>query len=192
MIDDLRDFIAGAGPAGPIVFVIAYAVLTVLLVPGSVLTLAAGTFFGPLWGTLLTATGATLGATAAFIVARRAGRRQVERRLGARAERADAWIAGRGFLSVLYVRLIPAVPFNVFNYAAGLTAIGLRDYVAATALGILPGTFAFVALGDALGDPGSQRFLLALGLVLALAVSAPLIDRARRRRAAAATEQPVA
>ena len=190
MTHQIQQLVSGAGPLGPLLFVALYALLTVLLVPGSVSTLAAGALFGPILGTALTAVGATIGATAAFIIARKGGRERVRRRVGERVARVDAWLTGRGFLAVLYARLIPAVPFSAFNYAAGLTGISFRDYVAGTAIGILPGTFAFVALGDALGDPGSPRFIGAIGMVVALAVAAPLIDRARRRRSGAPAEQP--
>ena len=189
MTHQIEQFVSSAGLLGPFLFVFTYAVLTVLLVPGSVSTLAAGALFGALWGTVLTVIGATLGATAAFAIARRGGRARVERAAGPRVERVDAWLSGRGFLAVLYVRLFPIVPFSAFNYAAGLTGISRRDYVAGTAIGIVPGTFAFVALGDALGEPGSPKFLIALGLVVGLAVLAPLIERARRRRLPAAAEQ---
>ncbi len=190
MTHQIEQLVSGSGPLGPLLFIAVYALLTVLFVPGSVSTLAAGAVFGPILGTGLTAIGATLGATAAFMIARKGGRARVRGRGGARIERVDVWLSGRGFLAVLYARLVPAVPFNAFNYAAGLTGISLRDYVAGTAIGILPGTFAFVVLGDALGDPGSPRFVGAVAMVVALAVAAPLIDRAHRRRSGASAEQP--
>lgn len=190
MTHQIEQFVSGAGLLGPLLFVLTYAVLTVLLVPGSVSTLAAGALFGALWGTVLTVIGATLGATAAFALARRGGRARVQRAAGPRVERVDEWLSGRGFLAVLYVRLFPIVPFSAFNYAAGLSGISRRDYVAGTAIGIVPGTFAFVALGDALGKPGSPKFLIALALVVVLAVAAPLVDRVRGRRSRAPAEQP--
>ena len=161
-----------------------YAALTVALVPGSVSSVAAGALFGAAWGTLLTVLGASLGAAVAFMVARRLGRARLLARGGRRLDSLDGWVERHGFLAVLYVRLVPLFPFNAVNYAFGLTAVRRREYLAATVLGIIPGTFALVALGSSLGDPGSPGFVAALALTLALAVLAPLADRALRRRRA--------
>jgi len=142
----------------------------------------AGALFGAVWGTVLTVIGATAGATVAFVVARRLGRTRLRRRLPARAERFDGWLSRRGFVAVLYLRLVPAVPFNALNYIAGLSGVRGSDYVVATALGIVPGTIAFVALGDALGRPRSAQFVIALGSIVVLALIATLADRARQSR----------
>lgn len=184
MISEIGSLVREAGIAAPIAFVLIYAALTVALVPGWVSSVAAGALFGAAWGTLLTLLGAILGATVAFMVARRLGRARLQARGGRRFDSLDRWVERHGFLAVLYVRLVPLFPFNAVNYAFGVTAVRGRDYLAATALGIIPGTFAFVALGSTLGHPGSPGFLAALGLTLALAVLAPLVDRKLRRRRA--------
>ena len=173
------------GLAAPLVYVALYTVLTVLFFPGALITAAGGALFGPVLATALTVVGATLGATAAFAIGRRLGREQVERIAGPRTAAVDGWLERRGFLAVLYLRLLPLVPFNALNYAAGVTGVGRRDYVLATALGIVPGAFAYAALGGSIDDPLSPAFLGAVGLVVALAVAAPLADRLRRRRAEA-------
>ncbi|MDQ3319938.1 MAG: TVP38/TMEM64 family protein [Actinomycetota bacterium] len=178
------------GLAGPLVYVALYAVLTVLLFPGALITAAGGALFGPVLATALTVVGATLGATAAFAIGRRLGREQVERIAGPRTGAVDRWLERRGFLAVLYLRLIPLVPFNALNYAAGVTGVRRRDYVLGTALGIVPGAFAYAALGGSLDDPLSPAFLGAVGLVIALAVAGPLVDRLRRRRANARPSAP--
>lgn len=183
MTEQLEDLVAAAGVLGPVAFVVAYAALTVLLVPGTAASVAAGVLFGPVWGTVLTVIGATAGASAAFALARRGGRERARRRFGDRAERVDAWLAGRGLGAVLVARLMPIVPFNAFNYAAGLTSIRSRDYVLGTAVGIIPGTIAFVALGDALLSPGSPQFLAAAGAILALTAAGLLVERRRVARA---------
>jgi len=177
---DIRAAVDDAGLAAPLVFVVLYAVLTVLLIPGAPASLAAGALFGLVGGTALVAVGATLGATGAFLVARRLGRPEVERIFGRRWVRIDRWLERNGFLVILYARLVPIVPFNVLNYVAGASALSARDYVLATAVGILPGAFAYVALGGSLDDPGSPQFWIAVGLVLALAVAGPLVARWRR------------
>lgn len=176
-LETIRDLVARAGWWGPALFVVAYAVLTVLLVPGSPLTIAAGVLFGPLAGTGLVVIGATAGATGAFLWGRRLGRDAVARLTGERFAKVDAWLHDRGLLAVLYVRLVPLLPFNLLNPVAGVTGIPLRDYVIGTALGIVPGTFAFAALGGSFDDPTSPMFLAAVGLLVVLAVGAPLVDR---------------
>lgn len=177
----IRDAVDRAGLWGPLLFVLAYAVLTVLLVPGSPLTVAAGVLFGPVFGTALVVVAATLGATGAFLWGRRLGRDAVARLTGDGFEKVDDWLHDRGLLAVLYVRLVPLVPFNLLNPVAGVTGVRLRDYVVGTAIGIVPGTFAFAALGGSFDDPTSTMFLIAVGLLVLLAVGAPLVDRRIRR-----------
>ncbi len=176
-LDLIRDTVDRAGMWGPVLFVLAYAVLTMLLVPGSPLTIAAGVLFGPWVGTLLVVVGATAGATGAFLWGRHLGRDAVARLTGDRFDRVDAWLHDRGLLAVLYVRLVPLLPFNLLNPVAGVTGVTLRDYVVGTAVGIVPGTFAFAALGGTFDDPTSPTFLGALALLVVLAVGAPLVDR---------------
>ncbi len=178
------------GLAAPLVYVALYALLTVLLFPASVVTIAGGALFGAVLGTTLTVLGATIGATGGFVIARRLGREEVERIAGRRITAVDAWLEQRGFLAVLYVRLIPIIPFGAFSYAAGVTGVTRRDYVLATAVGIIPAAFAYSALGGSLDDPLSPTFLAAVALVIFLAVAAPLVDRFRRRRVKAASGAP--
>jgi uncharacterized membrane protein YdjX (TVP38/TMEM64 family) len=183
----IEHFVRSSGIGAPLAFVALYLLLTVVMVPGSVPSVVAGALFGALWGTVLTLVGATLGATAAFLIARRFGRPLVQRRAGRRFEQLDDWIARRGFLTILCVRLVPVFPFNVVNYAAGATRVPARTYIVATALGIAPASFAFVAFGSSLRDPGSPGFFVTLGLVVALMIGAPLAGRVSRRRAPAPT-----
>ena len=173
----IREAVDAAGPWGPVLFVLAYAVLTALLVPGSPLTIAAGVLFGPVLGTALVVVGATVGATMAFVWGRRLGREAVAGLTGDRFEKVDDWLRDRGLLAVLYVRLVPLLPFNLLNPVAGVTGVTLRDFVVGTAIGIVPGTFAFAALGGTFDDPTSPMFLTALGLLVVLAVGAPIVDR---------------
>jgi uncharacterized membrane protein YdjX (TVP38/TMEM64 family) len=188
MTGDIEDLVHGAGIAGPIAFVAIYTLLTVALVPGTAPSVAAGALFGAIWGTVLTVIGATLGATAAYVLARRLGRAPVRARTGERFARLDAWVARRGFLAVLYVRLIPVFPFNAVNYAFGMTSVTPRAYIAATALGITPATIAFVAVGSSLHDPGSAGFAIALGVTAALTIAGAVVSR--RSRLARPEAQP--
>lgn len=189
----IRGLVTRAGPAAPAAYVALYATLVVLLVPGAVLTAAGGVLFGTALGTVLAVTGAGIGAVGAFVVGRLLGRDGVRRLAGDRMERLDGWLARRGFLAVLYLRLIPLVPFNVLNYVASVTEVPRRDYALATVLGIVPGTFAYVVLGRGLFEVLVGRrtealtrpsFLFAVGLLVVLAVGGPLLDRALRRRGA--------
>lgn len=173
----IRDTVDRAGLWGPALFMVAYAVLTVLLVPGSPLTVAAGVLFGPWVGTLLVVVGATAGATGAFLWGRRLGRAAIARLTGDRFDKVDGWLHDRGLLAVLYVRLVPLLPFNLLNPVAGVTGVTLRDFVVGTAVGIVPGTFAYAALGGTFDDPTSPLFLGAVALLVVLAVGAPLVDR---------------
>lgn len=186
--DRLRDAIDRSGPFGPAVFVAAYALLTVALFPGSVVSAIAGLLFGPVLGTILTVIGATIGSTGSFLIGRRLGRSSVERLVGGGVARVDDFIADRPLRSMLALRLTPIFPFGLVNYAAGLTRVPLRDYVVGTAIGIIPGTFAFVALGSSLEDPGSPRFLASVAFLIALTVAGWLVLRVGRNRDGAATE----
>ncbi len=180
--DAITDAVGSTGVAGPLVFIALYVALTVLLVPGTLLTAAGGILFGVALGTALSLVSATLAATICFLIGRRLGREHVEQIAGKRVARLDEWIARNGFAAVLYVRLIPLVPFNALNYVAGISAVDLRSYVAATAVGIIPGTFAYTALGGSFDEPTSPEFLAAVALIVVLAVAAPLVQRVARRR----------
>ena len=120
-----------------------------LFVPGSVMTLAGGALFGPLWGTLWNLIGAVLGATLAFVAARYVAAGFVARRAGARLKALVEGVEAEGWRFVAFVRLVPLFPFNLLNYALGLTRIRLAEYVIASAICMLPGTFAYTYLGYA-------------------------------------------
>jgi uncharacterized membrane protein YdjX (TVP38/TMEM64 family) len=180
--DSIARTVRGTGVGAPVVFVALYAALTVLLFPGSVGSVAAGALFGVALGTAVTVLGAAIGASASFYLGRRLGRAGVERVAGARAQKLDRFLQRHGFATVLYLRLIPIVPFNVFNYACGTTGLRGRDYCLATTLGIIPGSFAYVALGHSLRSPLSPEFLGAAGLIVLLSTLGPTARFVRRRR----------
>lgn len=144
------DWISGWGAWGPAVFVVVYFVATIMMLPGAVLTLGAGALFG-LWGGLATVIiGSNLGATAAFVLGRTLFREWAAA-MAMRSPRCaalDHATRKHGFRIVLLTRLSPLFPFNCLNYAFGLTRISLREYVAASIIGMLPGTLLFVYLGS--------------------------------------------
>ncbi len=180
----LRSHFAGMGAWAPILFAISYAAATLSPLPKSVFTLAAGAVFGLIEGLIVVLAGATAGAVLAFYLARTLGRDGVHRLIGVRADRFDDQLARRGFLVVLVARLIPVVPFTVVNYLAGLTSLRLRVFLAATVLGMLPATTAYVAIGAYGSQPGSWPFWAAIGALVALSLVGGL-DALRRRRAPA-------
>ncbi len=167
----IRELVQEAPVAAPVVFVLLYALLTVLLIPGGIRSLVAGALFGPVWGTVVTVIGATIGASVAFLIARSVGRAHVERITGSRIARIDRWITDRGLGAVLFVRLVPLFPFNMVNYAAGLTGLRLRTFAVGTLIGATPGTAAYVGLGAGLDAPGSSGFLASGALLVGLSLA---------------------
>jgi uncharacterized membrane protein YdjX (TVP38/TMEM64 family) len=178
----LRDSLAWVeqlGPWGPVLFVLIYIVAAVLFVPGSALTLGAGAVFGVGLGSVLVSLGATLGATAAFLVGRYFARAWVAKKIEGNAAFAaiDRAVAAEGWKIVGLTRLSPAFPFSLLNYAFGLTRVSLRDYMVASWIGMMPGTVMYVYIGslarvagDRTRTPGEWA-LLGLGLVATIAVT---------------------
>lgn len=186
----LEQWVQDAGAAGPVVFMLVYALATVFFLPGSVLTLAGGALFGPLWGTLYNLTGATLGAIMAFLVARYLASDWVANKTGGRVKQLITGVETEGWRFVAFVRLVPLFPFNLLNYALGLTRIGLWPYVIATYMFMLPGAFAYTYLGYAgreavAGDMGLVQLIqmgsIALALLASVAFIPRIIGRLRRK-----------
>jgi uncharacterized membrane protein YdjX (TVP38/TMEM64 family) len=180
---ELLRWIAGLGSTAPLVFVPSYVVACVLLIPGSILTLSAGFLFGVVRGSIYVSIAATLGATVAFLIGRYAARQWVAGRLASypKFKAIDEAVAHEGWKIVALTRLSPLFPFNLLNYAFGLTNVRVRDYVMASWAGTLPGTIVYVYIGSLAGDltraatGESQRSiaewtLYALGLLATIAV----------------------
>lgn len=148
------DWVAGLGVWGMAVFVLLYVLATVLFLPGSILTLGAGALFGVLKGTVLVSLAATLGAASAFLVGRYLARGWVAAKISGnpRFQAVDQAVAREGWKIVGLTRLSPVFPFNLLNYAFGLTSVSLRDYFWASWIGMLPGTVMYVYLGSLAGD----------------------------------------
>jgi uncharacterized membrane protein YdjX (TVP38/TMEM64 family) len=168
--EGVRDTVDGAGVVAPLLFVVVSAALTVACVPGPLLAGASGLLFGTALGTPTAIVAATLGATAAAALSRRFGAGAVDELSGRRLGALQDWIAARGFLAVLYARILPAVPYNLVNYAAGLTRVRLAVFAAATAVGCAPRAFAYTALGGSLDDLGSPEAIVALVVLVAMAL----------------------
>ena len=184
----LRDYVVDLGLLGVAVFATVYICAVILLAPGSLLTIAAGFAYG-FWGLPIALVAATAGASLAFLIARYLARDSVRRAIETRRNIAaiDRAIAAEGWKIVLLLRLSPLVPFNLQNYLFGITAVPFGPYVAATFVGIAPATTVFVrvgALGEAALDPGSGRWALLGGGLLAT-VAASSWSRERRARCCA-------
>ena len=192
-------WVEAQGALAPLIFVLGYAAAVVAFVPGSILTLAGGALFGVGWGTLYVFVAATLGSSLAFLIARYVARGVVEQRLAGtpRLAAIDRAVAAEGRKIVLLLRLSPAIPFSVLNYALGLTRVRFVDYLLA-AVGMLPGTLLYVYSGKLIGDvaalaggaaaPKGPAYwtLIAVGLIATLLVTW-LITRTARRALAQAT-----
>jgi uncharacterized membrane protein YdjX (TVP38/TMEM64 family) len=179
----IESSIRDLGLWAPLAHVVLFAIGTILFVPGAIFGLAGGALFGPLWGTLLNLAGATLGATASFLIARYLAADWVRRRAGQRLERLIAGVEAEGWRFVAFVRLVPFFPFNLLNYALGLTRIPLSHYVLASLVCMAPGTLAYAWLGYAgreaiAGNESAIRYgLIALALLAAVAFLPRLIRR---------------
>jgi uncharacterized membrane protein YdjX (TVP38/TMEM64 family) len=201
---ELASFVAWVktlGAFGPIVFVLAYTLAVVAFVPGSLLTLAGGALFGVVAGTAYVFVAASLGACAAFGLARTVARGAIERRVAANPRFAaiDRAIAADGRRIAFLLRLSPVFPFNLLNYALGLTRVRFADYALAC-LGMLPGTLLYVYLGSLAGDLAAlaggasperggwlERGFFIAGLAVTALVTV-LITRTARRALAGVTE----
>jgi uncharacterized membrane protein YdjX (TVP38/TMEM64 family) len=182
----LEAWVHDAGPVAPLLFMLIYALAAVLFLPGSVLTLAGGALFGPVLGTVYNLTGATLGATLAFLIARYLASDWIAEKTGGRVKQLINGVEGEGWRFVAFVRLVPLFPFNLLNYALGLTRLRLLHYIIATYVFMLPGAIAYTYLGYAgreaiaHGEGMVQKGLLALALLAAVAFLPRLIGNIRR------------
>lgn len=202
----MREFLASAlawttaaGPLGQAAFVGLYVLATVAFLPGSVLTLGAGAAFGLWKGFVLVSIGSTAGACAAFLVGRYLLRDWVARKL----EKVPVFAAvagavgAEGWKVVLLTRLSPVLPFNLLNYAYGLTTVSFGEYALSSWIGMIPGTFLYVYLGAAAGEAarGGSRartpaeWALYAGGLAATAAAAWLVGRTAKRALAAKVKE---
>jgi uncharacterized membrane protein YdjX (TVP38/TMEM64 family) len=151
---DFIQWAKGKGVAGGVVYAVFYILGTALFFPGLPLTLGAGFLYGAVIGTLVVSPASVAGASFAFLIARYLARDWVTRRLQKYPQAAaiDRAIKKNGFKAVVLIRLQPVLPFNILNYALGLTSISLRDYMLASWIGMFPATVLYVYLGSILND----------------------------------------
>lgn len=155
-------------------YVALYAAGAIVFLPGSLFAVAGGALFGPIWGAILNLLGATIGASMAFLIARYLAGDWAARRAAGRLRRLISGVEAEGWRFVAFIRLVPLFPFNLTNYALGLTRIGLLSYVITSLVCMAPGAIAYTWLGHAgrealAGDAAAIRYgLLALGLLAAI------------------------
>ena len=178
----LQARLAELGPWAPAGYILLFTLLPAVFFPVAVLAVAGGLLFGLVRGSLYTFLGAMLNCALMFLLSRRLGRERVERYL--RQKLPPVWqerlrrAGGRqGFWLLVLLRLIPAVPYNLINYAFGLTGMGLPQYLLASAIGIIPGTLAFINIGDKALDPSAPAFWIAVGLLVLLTAVTVLLGR---------------
>ncbi|MGH2839005.1 MAG: TVP38/TMEM64 family protein [Thermoleophilaceae bacterium] len=174
---EVRDWGEDLGWAGPLVFVPAAACALCLFVPGPVLAGGAGLLFGTAAGTPIALAFIVVGAVMQMSISRYLAGDAAVHLLPERVKRFDRFIEERGFWAVFYMRLAPAIPYNLVNYGAGLTSLRVRAMAAGTAVGALPRTFAWVALGGSLDDLGSPEAKVAIALLVVMAVLGALLAR---------------
>ncbi len=185
--DALEGWVKDFGAGGPIVFMLIYIVGTIFFLPGSVLTLAGGALFGPVWGTFYNLTAATIGAIISFVAARYLAHDWVEKKTGGRLKSLKQGVEGEGWKFVAFVRLVPLFPFNLLNYALGLTKIKLSHYSLATYVCMLPGALAYTYLGyvgreAVAGDEAIiQKAMLGIALLAVVSFLPSLIGKLRAK-----------
>lgn len=189
----LLEWTRGLGFWGYLVLIAAYILATVLFLPGSILTLAAGFLFGVIAGSIVVSIGATLGACAAFLVGRYLAREKIEQKVtgSPKFSAIDQAVGDQGFKIVMLTRLSPVFPFNLLNYAFGLTRVRFGPYALASWLGMIPGTIMYVYLGSTAKnlaqvfagnvEGGTGQTILKIVGLLATIVVTVIITRIARR-----------
>lgn len=152
-LQNTLQWVNGLGALGGVVFIAIYIIATLAFLPAAILTLGAGVIFGVIWGSLYVFIGATLGAVAAFLVGRYLARGWVKQKISSYKKFAniDQAVSKEGLKIVFLIRLSPLFPFNLLNYALGVTSVSLKDYFLAS-VGMIPGTIMYVYLGHLAGD----------------------------------------
>lgn len=187
-VEQLTAWVRQLGWLAPLVFIACYAIATVFFLPGLLFTLAGGVLFGPLYGTLYNLVGATIGATLAFLTARYIAYDWVTQRTGNRLQQLVKGVEEEGWRFVAFVRLVPLFPFNLLNYALGLTRLRLSHYIITSFIFMAPGGAAYTYLGYAGrevaggGENFIKKALLALAVIATIAFASRILMRLRRNR----------
>lgn len=182
--DKLHAWIKGFGPWGPLAYILVYSITPAFFLPGLPVTIVAGLAFGPVYGTIFALIGATIGAAIAFLIARYFARKQIEELIKGKLKIIDEGVEKKGWIFVAITRLIPIFPFNLLNYAFGLTKIHFSHYIITSFICMLPGTAAYVvfssSLLDVLKGEVSPEFIIGIALLAAVS-SIPFIYNKKKQ-----------
>ena len=180
-LDTVQAAVASTGAWGPVVYVVLHVLLTLVPVSKNLLSGVAGALFGLGAGIALSWVASMVSAVVGFLVARRLGREAVAQMTGPRITRVEEILRQQGVIAVIVARLTPVLPFTFVNYGAGVSAVSLRDFVLGTAVGVLPGTVGYAALGASAGRDATT-FVVAGVVAAALLVGSLLLGRRMARR----------
>lgn len=174
----VRDIVLSFGIWSPVIYLVGYG-QPLLPLPASLMIMTSGLAFGPFWGTVVALVGSTIRACGEFALARRFGRQMVSKLFKGTLAKLDRTIAANGFATVLLIRLIPNLPFDLQNYGLGFSQVRFWPFAWATVIGIVPGCFAFVYFGYSLTD---LRNIWKLGLAVTIILALMVIQRYFARR----------
>ena len=185
--DALRSLIQGYGVMAPVIYMLIYAIAPSLFLPGLPLTIAGGILFGPFWGVVYTIVSATVGACIAFLISRYIARDWIAKKLKSpRWRRLDEGVEKHGWKIVAFTRLVPLFPFNLLNYAFGLTKIHILHYAVTTFVCMLPACIAFIVFSSSLLDilkgKVSPTFFIGLCLIIVVSLIPMFYRRCKTRR----------
>lgn len=180
--EDVRVWLRNHPALAPFVYMLVYVISVVCFMPGSVITVAGGALFGPLFGLIYVSIASTTAAAIAFLIARYFAADWVERKASGKIDTIKKGIEAEGWRFVAFTRLVPIFPYNLLNYLFGLTKIDFWTYTGLTWLCMLPGTFAYVYAGyaakvAAAGDTGVKRILITISIAAGLLILASMIPR---------------
>lgn len=165
---EIKQYVNSYGSLAPVVFIILFTLVPLTLFPDAVLAVAGGMLFGLYEGFIYILIGALCGAALSFYISRGLGKSFIQRFIKKDIECFQNGVEKRGFIIILLLRLIPLLPFDVISYGAGLSKIRFKDFISATAVGIIPGVLVYANLGDKSAVFGSKEFYIAVGLLILL------------------------
>lgn len=174
---EIKEYILSFGIWAPVIYIILFTFVPLTLFPDSVLAIAGGMCFGVMGGAICTMIGAILGGTLAFFISRTLGKGFAKKFSNNEMQKISTKIEEKGFLIVLFLRLIPLFPFDVISYSAGLSKIKLKDFIFATVIGTIPGILIFSNIGDKAMNPGSADFYISIGFLLLLLAGSVIVKK---------------
>lgn len=165
---EIRDYIISFEVYAPLIYIVLFTIVPLTLFPDSILAIAGGMIFGLVNGTIYTMIGAVCGGSLSFYLSRTFGQTLLKFLLGKHSKLSIEKFKGKGFLFILFLRLIPLIPFDIISYSAGLSEIKYKGFILATVFGIIPGVLVFTNIGDKSIDIGSDAFYVSLALLIGL------------------------